>query len=399
VSISDLPRITLKSRRAMPFFCRHPWVFTGAVAKVEGDPAPGAEVAVFSHEKRFIARGLYNPHSKIRVRLYQWDEKAPIDEAFWSEQIDQAIAWRRRLYPNPDEHAAFRLIFSEGDHLSGLIVDQYGPWLAAQFTSLALAQRSQMLVGLLQEKLQPRGIWIRNDKEMNKNEGIAEPLESIGEEPPRPLLVKEDDLTYEVDVVGGQKTGFYIDQRENRRLVASYAVGGDLLDMFCYTGGFGLTAAKQGAKSVLGVDSSEPAIAAARINAERNGLTDKIQFEQGDAFRKFEELVEQGRSFDTVVLDPPRMTRSASGRTKAMRGYYRLNQLATKLLPAGGVLVTCSCSGLVSKADFQGMLADVALHSNRSLQILEARGAAADHPVSTRCPESDYLKCYVCRVV
>ncbi|QDU93772.1 class I SAM-dependent rRNA methyltransferase [Lignipirellula cremea] len=397
---NDLPRVILKPRRAMPFFCRHPWVFAGAIRNVEGDPAPGAEVAVYSQEGKFIARGLYNAESNIRVRLYTWKENEAIDAAFWSARLDEAIAWRRRLYPHASETSAYRLVFSEADRLSGLIVDSYGPWLTVQITSRALADRTELLVGLLQEKIQPRGIWLRSDNEINVAEGIEQGDRlAVGEEPPRPLMIEENGLRLNVDLVGGQKTGYYLDQRENRQAVARYAAGGRMLDMFCYTGGFALAAAKQGAVEVLGIDSSEPSLAAATANAELNGLSDIVKFERADAFRKLEELVSEGRTFDTVVLDPPRMTRKASNTPKALRGYYRLNQVAMRLLPPGGILTTCSCSGLVSKSDFQGLLADVALHANRTLQVLEARAAAPDHPMAIQCPETDYLKCFICRVV
>lgn len=296
--------------------------------------------------------------------------------------------------------SACRLVFSEADLLSGLIVDYYAGWLLLQFTSLALASRREMFVRLLTEKLHPAGIWLRTEKGMRELEGLSVadgPLS--GETPPRPILVNEHGLQYSVDVVEGQKTGFFVDQRDNRLALARYVAGRRVLDMFCYTGGFGLNALQHGAaESVLAIDASEPALMLARANAERNGLSDRMQFEKSDAFKALERLQERGERFGAIVLDPPKLARHGAGVEEALRGYHSLNRLAVELLEPDGILLTCSCSGHVTRDDFEGMLADVAARSRRPLQVLEARGAAADHPVSVQCPETNYLKCFVCRV-
>ena len=399
--MSDRANVILKPRRAMPFFHRHPWVFAGAIARVQGDPQPGDEVALRANTGEYIGTGLFNPNSNIRVRLYAFDESATLDEAFWSARFDSAIALRQALYGRiSGEDFACRLVYSEGDGLSGLVVDRYGDWLLVQLTSLALAVRQEMLLRLLEQKLQPAGIWLRTEKGIRESEGL-ELSDSLvaGREPPRQLTINEDGLRYSVDVVQGQKTGLYLDQRDNRAAVARYAAGRRVLDLFCYGGAFSITAlARGGAREALGIDSSEPALETARANAELNGVGDRVRFEADDAFKALERLAAAGEKFDLVILDPPKMTRHRAGIDQALRGYHSLNRLAVDLLPPGGLLVTCSCSGLINREDFAAMLGDVALRANRPLQILESRSQSPDHPVSAHCLEGEYLKCFICRV-
>ncbi|MBW3541400.1 MAG: class I SAM-dependent rRNA methyltransferase [Planctomycetes bacterium] len=395
------PQIIIKRRRAQPFFYRHPWVFAGAIGRVDGQPATGEEVAVVAHDGQFIGRGLFNPHSNIRVRLYAWDDETPLDDALWSRRLDEAIAARRELFGEFASDTACRLIYSEADGISGLTVDRYGEWLLVQLTSRALAERRDLLFRLLQEKLKPRGIWLRTEKGIGEAEGldIADALVA-GKEPPRPLFIEEHGVRYGIDVVEGQKTGFYLDQRDNRQTLARYVHQGErVLDVFCYSGGFGLAAiVRGGAGEVLGVDVSERGLAVARANAELNSVGERFRFERGKAFEVLERLASAGEKFDAVVLDPPKMTRHRAGLAQALKGYHQLNRSAVELLRPGGLLVTCSCSGLVSRDDFERMLAGVALDAGRPIQIVESRGAAADHPMSVFCPETAYLKCCVCRV-
>ncbi len=390
----------IKPRRALPFFSRHPWVFSGAISRLTGEPEPGAEVVVRTHSGEFIARGLFNPHSNIKVRLYSWDEDVPLDEDFWSARLDEALELRRRLAEHHGQADAQRMVFSEADGLSGLVVDRYRDFLLIQLTSLALASRQDTLVSLLREKLKPSGIWLRTEKGIRESEGLELTDGLIdGREPERPMFIEEQGIRYGIDVVQGQKTGHYLDQRDNR-LAAAPWLRGRVLDLFCNTGGFGLAASvRGGAKSVLGVDVSEPTLALARANAELNGVANIMEFEKRKVFEALEAYHREGRRYDAVILDPPRMTRHRAGVAKALRGYHSLNQMAVNVLEPGGILVTCSCSGLVSRTDFEGMLAEVAQTTGRRIQVLEARGQSADHPVSAHCFESNYLKCYICRVV
>ena len=399
--VPTFPKVILKPKRALPFFSRHPWVFSGAIKRIEGSPEPGDVVDLAASDGAFIAKGLYNPHSNIKVRLYAWDEAAEFDEAFWSRRLDSALALRRQLFPNADRETAYRAVYSEADGLSGLIVDRYGEYLLVQFTSLAMWLRRDLLIGLLEEKCQPKGIWLRTEKGIRESENLEQADGLLtGDEPPRPLIIREHGIEFGVDVVTGQKTGTFLDQRENRAAAARYLAGHRVLDLFCYTGGFGITAIELGgAASVLAADVSESALETARANAERNGVIAKMQFEKSEAYDLLEKLAGQGERFDSVILDPPKMTRHRAGVTKALRGYHSLNRLAVELLSPGGILVTCSCSGLVGRDEFTQMLADVSLRSDRAIQFLEFRGQAADHPVSANCPETNYLKCVICRVV
>ncbi len=396
-----IAKAVLKPRRALPFFSKHPWVFAGAVARIEGEPDVGDEIELRTHKNEFVARGLYNPNSNILVRLYSWDESTHLDESFWKQKIQQAIALRKRLYPEFDSTSAGRMIYSEGDGLSGLIVDRYGDWLTLQMTSLAMSKRLDLFVEILQQELKPAGIWLRTEKGIREREQL-ELVDGLvcGEEPPRPLFIEENGVRFGIDIVEGQKTGFYLDQRENRAAVAKLTNGHQVLDLFCNGGGFGLTALKQGnAKQVLGVDVSESALTLARGNAELNNLSSQIEFQKSRVDKALEQLAEEGRTFDTIILDPPKMTRHRSGISQAIKGYLRLNKLAVERLNPDGILATCSCSGLVSDSQFEDMLAQVGLETGRIIQILEKRSQAADHPSSVHCPESRYLKCYILRVV
>ncbi len=394
-------KVVLKPKRALPFFSRHPWVFSGAIKRIEGNPEPGDVVDLLASDGGFIGRGLFNPHSNIKVRLYAWDETAELDEDFWSHRLEAALALRQRFFPHADRETAYRAVFSESDGLSGLTVDRYGDFLLVQFTSLALWQRREVLIRLLQDKCQPSGIWVRTEKGIRESEGLeqADGLLS-GAEPPRPMFIAEHGVRYGVDVVAGQKTGTYLDQRDNRAAAARYLAGHRVLDLFCYSGGFGISALKLGnAKSVLAGDVSESALTLAKANAELNGVANLIEFEKSNAYDLLERQAGLGERFDAVILDPPKMTRHRAGVVKALRGYHSLNRLAVDLLNPGGILVSCSCSGLVGSEEFAQMLAEVSVRSNRTIQFLEIRGQAPDHPISANCLETNYLKCFICRVV
>ncbi len=392
-----LPRVVLLPRRARPFFGRHPWVYAGAIAAVEGDPADGAEVDLLSHAGNFVARGLYNSRSKIRLRLYSWSPDMPLDAAFFRDRLAAAIRLRRQLLGLDGPGRACRLVFSEGDGLSGMTVDRYDCWLVLQFTSLGLAQRREMFVDLLRELLEPEGIYLRTERGIGKLEGLElqdGPL--WGHLPAEPVTVEEAGLRFQVNLAEGQKTGFYLDQRDNRLAVAPLAVGRRVLDAFCYTGGFGLHAARAGAREVIGVDVSEPALALARENARINGL-DNISFVRSDVFDHLAALVAAGERFGVVILDPPKFARARHAVEEALRGYRRLQALALRLLEPDGILVTCCCSGLIRMEMLDDLLAQVAAEERRDVQLLQRRGQAPDHPVSAFCLESDYLKCLISR--
>jgi 23S rRNA (cytosine1962-C5)-methyltransferase len=394
-----IPRVILKPKRAQPFFGRHPWVFAGAVDRVEGTPADGDEVELVSSAGHYIARGLYNSRSKIRVRLYSWQADIPLDRAFFQRRLEDAISLRHNTLRLNATDAGYRMCFSESDYLSGLIVDRYGDWLTVQFTALGLAQRRPMLGEILRERLSPRGIYLRTEKGIGRLEGVELQDELLwGEPPPPDLSIVENGLRLFVNLAEGQKTGYYLDQRDNRVAVARLCRGKRVLDAFCYSGGFGLHAAKAGAAEVLGVDASETALQLARLNAQVNSLKG-ITFVHADVFHHLAELVERGEKFGVVVLDPPKFARNRAAVPEAIKGYRRLHQLALKLLERDGILVSCCCTGLISMPELEELLGQVAVDARRDLQILERRGAAADHPVAVTCPETGYLKCLISRVV
>lgn len=394
------PRIVLKEGRDSPFRLGHPWVFSGAVKRLEGSPRVGDAVAVLTHQGDFIGWGLYNPNSQIVVRLYSWSEQERISDALLQERIRNAIALRRSvpgLFTGEGAEAV-RLIFSESDGLSGLTVDYYAGYVGLQITSLALSLRLEAIADCLEEVLKPKGLYLRTEKGIRELEGLEISDRWLRGQPPQGAVeIQDQGLIYSVNLTEGHKTGFYLDQRDNRKRASDFAAGRNCLDVCCYTGGFSLNLMRGGARSVLGIDASASAIETASANASRNGISG-AQFVKGDAFSRMEVLKEKGERFDLIVLDPPRFAQKTKGHSQALKGYAGLNGLAVRLLNPGSILVTCSCSGRVTRGEFAFMLAEVARSTQRRIRILETRGAAPDHPVSASCPESDYLKCFFCHV-
>ncbi len=396
--VSIKPKIILKQGRAKPFYGRHPWVFAGAIASVEPTPTDGDEVELISSAGNFIATGLYNSHSKIQVRLYTWNPDQNIDRDFFKDKFEQAIELRKHLgLFNKD--GGCRLFFSEADGLSGLCIDKYSDWLVMQFTSLALANRREMIADILQELIEPAGIYLRTEKGIGKLEGLALQDELFrGTPPDGPIPIQEHGIEFRVNLAEGQKTGFYLDQRENRLEAAKLAKGRRVLDVFCYSGGFGLHALKHGALESVGIDQSEPALLLAADNAARNNLG-PAKWIRGSAFESLAELAKNDEKFGLIVLDPPKFARSRSAIDEALNGYRRLHTLALKLLEPSGFLVSCCCSGLITMDMMEQLLAQVGADEKRNFQILQRRGPSPDHPVSANCLESHYLKCIITRVV
>ena len=391
--------VVLKPKRARPFFGRHPWVLDTAVLRLDGTPADGDVVDLATHDGTFVARGLWNASSKLRVRLYAFDAATRLDDGLWKSRIASAVALRQSLGLG-DVGGATRLVNSEGDDLSGLIVDRYGEWLSVQVTALAMSPRLDTICDALESLVAPKGILLRGaERGLAKLEGLHLPDRLVrGTAPSGAIFVTEHGLKFGVDLAEGQKTGFYLDQRDNRQAAARFARGRRVLDMFCYSGGFATACAVSGgARSVLAVDSSAKATALAKANADLNGAAN-VAVETADAFEKLAALKTAGDHFGMVILDPPKFARSRASLDDAMRAYHRINRLAVDLLEPGGILVTNSCSGAVSREDFLVMLAGVAQRSGRTIQLLECRGAASDHPVSAGCLEGEYLKCIIARV-
>ena len=403
--MSNLPSVVVKPSRQFPFLSRHPWVHVRSLADTAETFPLGQEVDLVQHDGTWLARGLFNPNSGLRVRLYTWDRDQNLDDAFFGQRLDEAIA-RRRLagfLDSPNEQgtvegvtSAARLVFSESDGLSGLIVDQYADCLVVQIAAGAIAARQTALLDHLQNRLQPRAIFLRTDAKTAKKEGIDQ-QEGLarGQAPSESTLYEQNGIQLSVDLEHGQKTGAYLDQRDNHAVAAKYLVGRRVLDMCCYAGGFGLVAAARGAAHITAVDSSDRALELAAANAQRNGLQ-QFTFEKADCFDYFAKG--DPPMFDAVVLDPPRFAGSRRQVDAAIRAYAKLNRGAIDRLPPGGILVTNSCSGSVSRSDFLNMLVDVGRRAQRDVIVLESRSAAADHPMRVSCPETDYLKCFICEV-
>ncbi|QDT09123.1 class I SAM-dependent rRNA methyltransferase [Stieleria marina] len=394
----DIPvELRLKPNRQFPFLARHPWVHAHALAENGHDLTCGQVVDVIDHDGNWVGRGVVNPQSRLRVRLYGFDQSVTIDDDLWRCRIDAAIA-RRRMHSEFEATGAERLMFSESDLLSGLIVDRYADCLSIQFTAGGLLRWKEPILEHLKSAVSAQHIMVRVDPKTAKHEGI-EPIEEWYQDnaPDTAIHYQLNGLQLSVDLRAGQKTGGYLDQRLNHVAAAKYFKDKNVLDVCCYTGGFGLVAAKHGAASITGVDSSQPALDSAAATAAANGITN-LQLVKEDCFDALKRLGDAGDKFDAIILDPPRFAGSRHQIDSAMRAYRRLNSLAVDLLTPGGILVTCSCSGRVSRAEFLNMLLDVGRRRRRDLIIMESLGPAPDHPVAVSCPESNYLKCIIAQV-
>ena len=388
-------KLILKPGREKSLKRRHPWVFSGAVAKVQGQPGPGETVAIGSATGEFLAVAAYSPRSQIVARVWAWEDRA-IDGAFFSRRIERAVEQRRTVLDT--ETDAMRLVHGESDGLPGVVADRYGNTVVLQLTSAGAERWREVIADALLEVSGASRIWERSDAEVRALEGLTPVIAALrGAREPTRIAISEQGLQFEIDLEHGHKTGFYLDQRDNRRRVRTLARGRDVLDGFCYSGGFALNALAGGAKSVTAVDSSADALALARGNAELNKLA-QAEWLEGDVFQLLRRFRDQGRNFDLVVLDPPKFAPTAAHAGKAARAYKDINLLAFKLLRPGGLLATFSCSGGVSADLFQKIIAGAALDAGADAQIIDRLGPGADHPVALNFPEGDYLKGLVCRV-
>jgi len=393
------PQVWLKKGRARSALRRHPWIFSGAVERVEGDSAPGDVVELRDAGGNWLARGALNRTSQIVVRVLTWEPDEAVDRSFWRRRLERAVASRARLALEPDS-TAYRLVHAESDGLPGLVVDRYGDYLVVQFLALAVDRRREEIVEALVDLVSPRGIYERSDPEVREKEGLASRKESLwGEELPDRLEVREGGLRFWVDVRSGQKTGFYLDQRENRALIPRFCQGAEALDAFSYTGACGVYAAAGGAASVTFVESSAPALEMIPHNLTLNRIDPgKHEVVAGNVFDVLREYRGAGRQFDLIVLDPPKFAPSSRDVRRAARAYKDVNLLAFQLLRSGGVLFSTSCSGAVSSDLFQKILFGAALDAGREAQIIGSLHQGPDHPVALTFPEGAYLKGLICRV-
>jgi 23S rRNA (cytosine1962-C5)-methyltransferase len=397
------PHVVLKPGKDKPVRQRHPWVFSGAIAHIVGEPADGDLVSVLDSGGQWLACGYLNRRSQIIVRLLSWQHDETVNDNFWRGRLQRALHARQALAASQTTNA-YRLVNAESDGLPGLIVDRYGDWLVVQFLTVGLAQRQALFVRLLDELLSPAGIYERSDVDVRSHEGLSPATGLLsGLAPPSPLWITENGLQFGVSLAEGQKTGFYLDQRENRAHLARALAampGARVLNCFSYTGAFSVYALAAGAAHVTNLDSSYPALVLAEENLRRNGFDPDQQANglAGDVFQVLRDLRGQRVAFDAVILDPPKFAHTQAQVLAATRGYKDINLLALHLVRPGGLLATFSCSGLVSTDLFQKVVFGAALDARREVQVSGRFTHSADHPVLLSFPEGEYLKGLLCQV-
>ena len=390
--MAEYPVVQLKRHRDERVRSGHPWIFAGEVTEVPGPETAGALVEVRDARGKYVGVGLCNPHSNLLLRIVNRERGRVLDRAFWAERLDEALAIRSATVRDTD---AMRLVHAEADGLPGLVVDRYGDWLVVQAVSRGMADRLDMWVELLQERFSPRGIYERSDVPVRELEGL-QPRAGVlaGELPDPELTIREGDYRLHVDLVEGQKTGFFLDQRPNRWQVQELSAGKRVLNTFSYSGGFSIAAAMGGASEVVSVDISESAIALGQRNARLNGVEDRCSWIAANAFDWLREAEREGQIYDLIVLDPPAFTKSKASIPGAIRGYKEINLRALRLLAPGGILVSASCSHHLDETTFRNLILEASLDTGRRLQQLDWRGAGPDHPVLLAAPETHYLKCF-----
>lgn len=383
------------SRTRMGDDSGHLWIYAGHLDEVRGAPAAGDVVDIVAPNGKFFARGLYNPESKIRVRLLTFDEE-PITEEFWRERVAQAIRLRRRIVFHTN---AYRLVYGEADRLPGLIVDRYDDVMVVQTLSYGMDRRKALLTDLLCQEAGVSRVYLRNDAKSRSLEGLPVEKGFVRGGGATRVDVHEGRARFVVDIERGQKTGWFCDQRENRQAAAQLAAGADVLEVFCHTGAFGTHAALAGAASVEGLDISEDALALARSHAVLNKVEERCTYRAADAFDEMRRLERTGRRYDLIILDPPAFARSKQAGPRALTGYKDVNLLGIRLAKPEGIVVTSSCSHHVHEQDFWATIRQAAQDAKRQVRLLEQRGQASDHPIFAAMPETRYLKCFILQVL
>ncbi|MFH1153910.1 MAG: class I SAM-dependent methyltransferase [Pseudomonadota bacterium] len=390
--------IVLKPGKEKSLRQHHPWVFSGALAHVPDDLSIGETVDILSHKRTFLARGSVSPHSQISVRAWTFDPDEPVDASFFHARLRQAVN-RRSLDPAGSPGNAVRLVNAESDGLPGLIVDRYADFLVFQCLAAGAEFWKAEIVRQLQDLIPCQGIFERSDVDIRFKEGLK-PVKGVmaGKTPPELVEIQEGSARFLVDIVNGHKTGFYLDQRENRNRILPYAKGADVLNCFAYTGGFGIYALLGGAARLTSVEISGPTLELLNRNLTVNNVDlSRAETLQADVFSLLRTFRDQDRQFDLIVLDPPKFAESRRQLNKALRGYKDINWLAFRLLKPGGFLFTFSCSGLVDTPLFQKVVADAALDARREARILQRLSQSPDHPVALNFPEGQYLKGFICQ--
>lgn len=378
---------------------KHPWIFSGAIEKVEGNLSNGETVQIFTSDKKLVGLGSFSPSSQIRVRVWTFNPEEKIDSDFFKLKIEQAKSLREKII-NIKTTNTYRIINSENDGLPGLIVDCYGEYLVCQFLSSGAEFYKETFINILNDTFKPKGIYERSDVDVREKEGLK-PIKEllIGKEPKELVEIIENGLKFLVDIKEGHKTGFYLDQRDNRKLISEFSKGKNVLNCFSYSGGFSVYALASGAEKVTQVEASASAIDLSlkniKLNNQDSSLVENIN---GDVFEVLRKFRDERKTFDLIILDPPKFAESVSQIQKASRGYKDINLLAIKLLNPGGILFTFSCSGHISQELFQKIVADAALDSGREVKIIKQLTQASDHLVATYFPEGLYLKGLLCSI-
>ena len=388
---SGTARLVLRKNQDRRLRGGHPWIFSNEVAAIEGQPADGDLVDVADFRGAFLGRAYYNRRSLICARILTRG-RDEIDEAFFAHRIERALKLRESVYPG---EAALRVVYGESDQLPGLVVDRYGDWLAVQVLTVGMEVRADLVRAALQRVLQPRGVVRVADSPLRVLEGLKLERAVWWGDVPERVEVEVSGFRLEADLLHGQKTGLYLDQRENRRRAEARAKDQRVLDLFSYQGEWSLHAARGGAREVLAVDSSGPALEAGRRNADRNGLAERVTFREGDAFDIARELERTGERFGMVILDPPALIKSRSQIAAGARAYREINRAAMALLAEGGTLITCSCSHHLEDVLFRQVLIEAARAARRPFRVLDWTGEPPDHPQLLAVPETHYLKCGV----
>ena len=389
-----MAKTILKPGREKRVFSLHPWVFRSDIDRVDGSFSPGDIVDIFSSKGRFLARGYYNPNSQIALRIMTYQEE-PVDRDLIFRRIHDAIEYRRTFA----DLRSCRLVFAESDRLPALIVDAFDDILVIQCLALGMERFKQDVVDALISEVHPRGIWERNDVPVRRLEGMELSTGLLYGNVPDRVQISENGVRFWVDVKEGQKTGFFLDQKENRAAIAPFVRGKTVLDCFTHTGSFALHAGYFGAKEVTGVDISEYACEFATENARLNGLENTVHFIAANAFDLLAEQSRKGEKYDVVILDPPAFTKTRSAVESALRGYKEINLRAMKMIESGGYLITCSCSQHVLPDMFRNMVLDAAKDAKVMLRQVEFRTQGKDHPVLPHAPETEYLKCGIYQVL
>lgn len=372
----------------------HPWVFGNEIGDEDGNYEPGDIVDVFSSNGSFVGKGYINPASQIKVRLLTRNQQEVIDETFFYNRIAKAWDYRKKLGYTEN----CRLIYGEADHLPALVIDKFNDYLVIQTLSLGIERWKDAIVKALIQIFNPKGIYERNDVPVRELEGMEQRKGFLTEPFDTNIIINENGLKFHVDLVNGQKTGYFLDQQDNRRAIGQVVKDADVLEAFCYTGTFSMHAAQYGAKSVLGLDISETAVNTARRNAELNGFQDICRFENVNAFDVLKQWVKEGRRYDTVILDPPAFTKSRENIQKAVTGYKEINLRGMRLLKPGGFLVTASCTNLVPPELFLKTIEMAAKDARKTLRQVSWQTQAADHPIMWNIPNTQYLKFLIVEV-